>query len=128
MPSGASVETLAWKRSHSAVAAATVGHPADRATVVGPVISAAHRDRVEACVELGRRRAREWSRVAPGPPTWTGVSTGPPPSSAAAPRHAGRPRGDLRTGRGGRPLRRRGGRRRAGQRQRLRPHRLRLVR
>ncbi len=79
MPSGASVETLVWKRSHSAVAAAAVGHPADRATVVGPVISAAHRDRVEACVELGRRRAREWSRVAPGPPTWTGVSTGPHP-------------------------------------------------
>ncbi|MEU9334011.1 aldehyde dehydrogenase family protein [Streptomyces sp. NPDC048290] len=31
-----------------------VGDPRDRATVVGPVISAAHRDRVEAYVELGR--------------------------------------------------------------------------
>ncbi|MER6912345.1 aldehyde dehydrogenase family protein [Streptomyces sp. NPDC000594] len=32
-----------------------VGHPADPGTVVGPVISAAHRDRVEACVEQGRQ-------------------------------------------------------------------------
>ncbi|MFI6103636.1 aldehyde dehydrogenase family protein [Streptomyces sp. NPDC051310] len=32
----------------------TVGDPADPGTVVGPVISAAHRDRVESYVELGR--------------------------------------------------------------------------
>ncbi|AXE26778.1 aldehyde dehydrogenase [Streptomyces globosus] len=32
-----------------------IGHPAERGTVVGPVISAAHRDRVEAYVELGRK-------------------------------------------------------------------------
>ncbi|QDY77309.1 aldehyde dehydrogenase family protein [Streptomyces qinzhouensis] len=32
-----------------------VGDPADPATVVGPVISAAHRDRVESYVELGRK-------------------------------------------------------------------------
>ncbi|CAM5232477.1 NAD/NADP-dependent betaine aldehyde dehydrogenase [Streptomyces californicus] len=37
--------------------------PADRATVVGPVISAAHRDRVEAYVELGRK---EGARVVAG--------------------------------------------------------------
>ncbi|WP_411106726.1 aldehyde dehydrogenase family protein [Streptomyces sp. cmx-4-9] len=40
-----------------------VGDPADRATVVGPVISAAHRDRVEAYVELGRK---EGARIAYG--------------------------------------------------------------
>ncbi|MFJ7959716.1 aldehyde dehydrogenase family protein [Streptomyces sp. NPDC096319] len=33
----------------------TVGDPAERGTVVGPVISAAHRDRVESYVELGRK-------------------------------------------------------------------------
>ncbi|MEU0392009.1 aldehyde dehydrogenase family protein [Streptomyces sp. NPDC006208] len=33
----------------------TVGDPADARTVVGPVISAAHRDRVESYVELGRK-------------------------------------------------------------------------
>ncbi|MFG3285020.1 aldehyde dehydrogenase family protein [Streptomyces sp. NPDC048111] len=32
-----------------------VGDPADRDTVVGPVISAAHRDRIESYVELGRK-------------------------------------------------------------------------
>ncbi|GAA2796282.1 aldehyde dehydrogenase family protein [Streptomyces showdoensis] len=32
-----------------------VGDPAERGTVVGPVISAAHRDRIESYVELGRK-------------------------------------------------------------------------
>ncbi|MFC9859826.1 MULTISPECIES: aldehyde dehydrogenase family protein [unclassified Streptomyces] len=40
-----------------------VGDPTDRGTVVGPVISAAHRDRVEAYVELGRK---EGARVVTG--------------------------------------------------------------
>ncbi|MGW5420880.1 aldehyde dehydrogenase family protein [Streptomyces sp. NPDC003943] len=40
-----------------------VGDPAERGTVVGPVISAAHRDRVESYVELGRK---EGARVAAG--------------------------------------------------------------
>ncbi|MET8508649.1 aldehyde dehydrogenase family protein [Streptomyces sp. NPDC004787] len=40
-----------------------VGHPAERGTVVGPVISAAHRDRIEAYVELGRK---EGARVVTG--------------------------------------------------------------
>ncbi|MEU2394488.1 aldehyde dehydrogenase family protein [Streptomyces sp. NPDC007369] len=40
-----------------------VGDPAARGTVVGPVISAAHRDRVEAYVELGRK---EGARLAYG--------------------------------------------------------------
>ncbi|MGW1374808.1 aldehyde dehydrogenase family protein [Streptomyces sp. NPDC002446] len=41
----------------------TVGHPRERGTVVGPVISAAHRDRVESYVELGRK---EGARVVAG--------------------------------------------------------------
>ncbi|GAB2936441.1 aldehyde dehydrogenase family protein [Streptomyces heilongjiangensis] len=40
-----------------------VGDPRERGTVVGPVISAAHRDRVEAYVELGRK---EGARVVTG--------------------------------------------------------------
>ncbi|MFF3319392.1 aldehyde dehydrogenase family protein [Streptomyces sp. NPDC003035] len=40
-----------------------VGDPTERGTVVGPVISAAHRDRVEAYVELGRK---EGARVVAG--------------------------------------------------------------
>lgn len=40
-----------------------VGAPGERGTVVGPVISAAHRDRVESYVELGRK---EGARIAYG--------------------------------------------------------------
>lgn len=40
-----------------------VGDPAARGTVVGPVISAAHRDRVESYIELGRK---EGARVVTG--------------------------------------------------------------
>ncbi|MFD7494536.1 aldehyde dehydrogenase family protein [Streptomyces sp. NPDC059832] len=40
-----------------------VGDPAARGTVVGPVISAAHRDRIESYVELGRK---EGARVVTG--------------------------------------------------------------
>ncbi|MET9320201.1 aldehyde dehydrogenase family protein [Streptomyces sp. NPDC003038] len=40
-----------------------VGHPAAAGTVVGPVISGAHRDRVESYVELGRK---EGARIAYG--------------------------------------------------------------
>ncbi|MHC6627791.1 aldehyde dehydrogenase family protein [Streptomyces globosus] len=47
---GELVERLAGYAAHL-----RIGHPAERGTVVGPVISAAHRDRVEAYVELGRK-------------------------------------------------------------------------
>ncbi|MFD9046800.1 aldehyde dehydrogenase family protein [Streptomyces zaomyceticus] len=40
-----------------------VGDPAEKGTIVGPVISAAHRDRVESYVELGRK---EGARVVAG--------------------------------------------------------------
>ncbi|WNI24220.1 aldehyde dehydrogenase family protein [Streptomyces sp. ITFR-16] len=55
-----------------------VGDPAVKGTVVGPVISAAHRDRVESYVELGRK---EGARVVTGgdrpDPTGTGFYVAP---------------------------------------------------
>lgn len=36
-----------------------VGDPAEKGTIVGPVISAAHRDRVESYVELGRKEGAQ---------------------------------------------------------------------
>ncbi|MFF9566910.1 aldehyde dehydrogenase family protein [Streptomyces sp. NPDC014685] len=50
-----------------------VGDPAARGTVVGPVISAAHRDRVEAYVELGRK---EGARVVTGGARPAGLDRG----------------------------------------------------
>lgn len=52
-----------------------VGDPTRRGTVVGPVISAAHRDRVESYVELGRK---EGARVVTGGerPTGPGLDRG----------------------------------------------------
>ncbi|MFI6339099.1 aldehyde dehydrogenase family protein [Streptomyces sp. NPDC050535] len=52
------VEQLASYASHL-----TVGDPREPGTVVGPVISAAHRDRIESYVELGRK---EGARVVTG--------------------------------------------------------------
>ncbi|MET7699198.1 aldehyde dehydrogenase family protein [Streptomyces sp. NPDC005485] len=54
-----------------------VGDPREQGTVVGPVISAAHRDRVESYVELGRK---EGARVAAGgerPPSDHGFYVSP---------------------------------------------------
>lgn len=54
-----------------------VGDPAEAGTVVGPVISAAHRDRVESYVELGRK---EGARVVAGgerPPLSRGFYVAP---------------------------------------------------
>ncbi|MEL5959617.1 aldehyde dehydrogenase family protein [Streptomyces sp. CLV115] len=50
-----------------------VGDPAARGTVVGPVISAAHRDRVESYVELGRK---EGARVVTGGERPAGLDRG----------------------------------------------------
>jgi acyl-CoA reductase-like NAD-dependent aldehyde dehydrogenase len=55
----------------------TVGDPRERGTVVGPVISAAHRDRVESYVELGRK---EGARLVAGgrrPPLERGFYVAP---------------------------------------------------
>ncbi|MGW0536101.1 aldehyde dehydrogenase family protein [Streptomyces sp. NPDC003032] len=51
----------------------TVGDPREPGTVVGPVISAAHRDRVESYVELGRK---EGARVVAGGERPAGSSLG----------------------------------------------------
>lgn len=50
-----------------------VGHPAAPDTVVGPLISAAHRDRVESYVELGRK---EGARLVAGGERPAGLDTG----------------------------------------------------
>ncbi|MFC9753452.1 aldehyde dehydrogenase family protein [Streptomyces sp. NPDC056921] len=50
-----------------------VGDPAARGTVVGPVISAAHRDRVESYIELGRK---EGARVVTGGERPAGLDRG----------------------------------------------------
>lgn len=50
-----------------------VGDPAARGTVVGPVISAAHRDRVESYIELGRK---EGARVVVGGERPAGLDRG----------------------------------------------------
>lgn len=50
-----------------------VGDPAARGTVVGPVISAAHRDRVESYIELGRK---EGARVVAGGERPAGLDRG----------------------------------------------------
>ncbi|MEV6163913.1 aldehyde dehydrogenase family protein [Streptomyces sp. NPDC052052] len=51
----------------------TVGDPRERGTVVGPVISAAHRDRVESYIELGRK---EGARIVTGGERPAGLDRG----------------------------------------------------
>ncbi|MEW2164037.1 aldehyde dehydrogenase family protein [Streptomyces sp. NPDC007084] len=55
----------------------TVGDPRDRGTVVGPVISAAHRDRVESYVELGREEGAHVVTGGERPPLDTGFYVAP---------------------------------------------------
>ncbi|MFE7046070.1 aldehyde dehydrogenase family protein [Streptomyces atratus] len=50
-----------------------VGDPTDRGTVVGPVISAAHRDRIESYIELGRK---EGARIVTGGERPAGLDRG----------------------------------------------------
>ncbi|MFE4327954.1 aldehyde dehydrogenase family protein [Streptomyces sp. NPDC056831] len=50
-----------------------VGDPTDRSTVVGPVISAAHRDRIESYIELGRK---EGARIVTGGERPAGLDRG----------------------------------------------------
>ncbi|WP_327274630.1 aldehyde dehydrogenase family protein [Streptomyces sp. NBC_01224] len=50
-----------------------VGAPTDRGTVVGPVISAAHRDRIESYIELGRK---EGARIVTGGERPAGLDRG----------------------------------------------------
>jgi len=55
----------------------TVGHPREPGTVVGPVISAAHRDRVESYVELGRKEGAHVVVGGERPPSARGFYVAP---------------------------------------------------
>lgn len=55
----------------------TVGDPREQGTVVGPVISAAHRDRVEAYVELGRKEGARLVAGGTRPPYEKGFYVAP---------------------------------------------------
>lgn len=104
-----------------------VGDPAAQGTVVGPVISAAHRDRVESYIELGKKEGARLVAAWRTSRVREGFLRRPDALRGLHERHAGGAGGDLRPGGGRGPLRRRGRGCRAGERQRLRPDRLRLV-
>ncbi|MGW2552126.1 aldehyde dehydrogenase family protein [Streptomyces sp. NPDC001635] len=55
----------------------TVGDPRERATVVGPVISSAHRDRVESYVRLGRKEGARLVTGGERPPCERGFYVAP---------------------------------------------------
>ncbi len=89
-----------------------VGDPTDTATIIGPVISAAQRGRIEAHIQTAVEDGGEI--VLRGDARRTALR----PASSAAPtlihrrqHHAGGTRGDLRPGHHDDPLRRRGGER-----------------
>ena len=99
-----------------AVEAIKVGDPLDEATEMGPLISAGQRETVASFVPEGAPVAIRGS-APDGPGYWY-------PPTVLCPVERLRPRrhgGDLRAGRGGRAVPRRGGGDRAGQRHHLRP-------
>ena len=114
--------------SHGYAGALKVGDPTEPDTIVGPLISAVQRDRVERYIATARDEGGELV-YGGGRPAGLGrgfyVRAHP---VRRRQRHGRRPRGDLRAGRRGDPLRRRGGGHRHRQRQRLRALRLRLLR
>ena len=103
-----------------------VGDPLEPDTVVGPLISDAQRDRVEALVQTGIEQGGELVAGGERPDLDTGFYVAPTLIAGCTPDNAGRAGGDLRPGRRGRALRRRGRGRRHRQRHRVRPLRLRL--
>ena len=114
-----------------ALARWTVGDPTDPTVQMGPLVSASHRRVVEGFLAPGMGapgggavEAFAAGAVPDGPGFWF-----PPTVVAPAdPGLAHGPRGDLRTGGGGHPLRGRGGRGAVGQRHTLRAVRLHLDR
>ncbi len=113
--------------SREVFARVPVGDPWDPATITGPVITAAHRDRIQAYVDdavAGGAEVLASGSLPDGPGWWSRPD-------AARRRRSRRPRGargDLRTGRRGPALRRRGGRGADRQRHGVRPRRQRLRR
>ena len=105
----------------------TVGNALDRDTLVGPVITEAHRDRVEGYIASG---SADGATVQAGGerPDLPGYFVAPTSAGGLHPRHAGGAGGDLRPGGGRADPRRRRPRRGAGQQQRLRPVQLRVRR
>jgi acyl-CoA reductase-like NAD-dependent aldehyde dehydrogenase len=63
----------------------TVGDPREPGTVVGPLISAAHRERVESYVELGRKEGAVVAAGGERPPLERGFHVTRPSSPTAAP-------------------------------------------
>ena len=96
----------------------TVGDPSEFTTVVGPLVAARQRDRVEGYIRIGRE---EGAKVAVGGGRPAGLTRGwyvePTRVRRRRQPHAHRARGDLRPGAVGDPLRGRG--RRGAHRQRL---------
>ena len=100
------------------IAALPVGDPADRDMVIGPMITSAHRERVEDYIRIGAEEGAT-VKVGGGRPAHLdrGWYVEPTLLRRRHERHARRARGDLRSGRGRHPARRR--RRRDRDRQRL---------
>ena len=105
-----------------------VGDPVERDTVVGPVITEVHRDRVEGYVQSARDEGAEIVAGGERPDMERGFYVAPTLIAERQQRDDRRARGDLRSGRRGRAVRRRGRGDRHRQRQRLRPLQLRLQR
>ena len=89
-----------------------VGDPLERDTVVGPVITGTHRERVEGYVRSAPRRGRHRGRRRRAPRPRHRLLRRPDPAGRRQAGHEGRAGGDLRAGRRGAHLRRRRGGRR----------------
>ncbi len=104
-----------------------VGDPTDKATIIGPVISAAQRGRIEAHIETA---IEDGGEIVLGGERPADLPTGfyvAPTLITGRQHHAGGARGDLRPGHHHDPLRRRGRGHRHRQRHRVRPLRLRVL-
>ncbi len=121
----AEVEELA----RTAAEAFTPGDPFDEGTRLGPLVSAAQRDRVRNYIDKGVGEGATLLTGGAEPPEGLdqGSSCAPTVFSVGDPGHDHRPRGDLRAGAGDHALRLRGRGRRHRQRHRLRPGRRRVV-
>ena len=124
-------ERLAEAEQHAGAAAATykVGSPFEDGSRLGPLASAAQRDRVRGYVTKGVDEGAKLVAGGPGRARGPGAGLLRPADGVlrGGPRHDDRPRGDLRAGAVDPPLRRRGGRRPHRQRHGLRTGRWRVV-
>ena len=105
-----------------------VGDPLEPDTVVGPLISAVQRDRVEALIQTGVEQGGELVAGGERPADGHRLLRRAHAARRLQARQRGRAAGVLRSGRRGRALRRRGRGRHHRQRHRVRPLRLRVQR